>query len=124
MSETAQSLSAFAPRKSRTWRIVALVLLVVLTSVILHWLLFQGQEVVPGVIARPVGPCDVEWFEKWGGALVIACPHTDLIKVWPLPVQQPWYEDPLYPQRTAEITEDTNSDPPNALLARYPAMPN
>ena len=26
----------------------------------LHWLLFQGQEVVPGVMARPVGPCDVE----------------------------------------------------------------
>ena len=22
------------------------------------------EEVVPGVIARPVGPCDVEWFEQ------------------------------------------------------------
>jgi hypothetical protein len=66
----------------------------------------------------------VEWFERRGGAIILACPHTDLIKLWPLPVQQPWYEDPLYPQRTAELTEETNSDSPNALLARYPAMPN
>ena len=75
--------------------------LVVLVLLSLHWLLFQGQEVVPGVITRPLGPCDVEWFEQWGGAVVIACPHTDLIKVWPLPVQQPWYEDPITPQVTA-----------------------
>jgi hypothetical protein len=56
---------------------------------------------VPGVIARPLGPRDVEWFEKRGGAVVLACLHTDLIKVWPLPVQQPWYEDPFYQPATA-----------------------
>jgi hypothetical protein len=78
----------------RRWIVVVLAILVLM--LLLHWLLFQGQEVVPGVIARLLGPCDVEWFEKWSGAVVLACPHADLIKVWPLPVQQPWYEDPVY----------------------------
>jgi hypothetical protein len=124
MSEVAPSIGPIVPRKRRTQRIVALTIATILVLVVLHWLLFQGDEIVPGVMARPVGPCDVEWFERWGGAIILACPRTDLIKLWPLPVQQPWYEDPLYPQRTAEITENTNSDPPNALLPRYPAMPN
>ena len=44
-----------------------LALLVIFAFVPLHWLLFQGQEVVPGVIARSVGPCDVESFERRGG---------------------------------------------------------
>ena len=26
-------------------------------------------------------------------ALVLACQGQDLIKVWPLPVEQPWFED-------------------------------
>jgi hypothetical protein len=96
MSEIAPSLTTSEPRRPRVRRLWALALVAILTLVPLHWLLFQGQEIVPGVIARPIGPCDVEWFEKWNGAVVIACPHTDLIKVWPLPVQQPWYEDPFY----------------------------
>ncbi len=25
--------------------------------------------------------------------LVLACPRTDLIRLWPLPMQQPWFED-------------------------------
>ena len=75
--------------------------MVILALIPLHWLLFQGHAVVPGVIARPVGPFDVEWFEQRGGAIVLACPRTDLIKVWPLPVQQPWFEDPFFPQNTA-----------------------
>ncbi len=102
MSEIAPSLTdtPSKPRR-RKW---ALALVVIFAAVFLHWLLFQWQEVVPGVIARPVGPCDVEWFENWGGAIVIACSRTDLIKVWPLPVQQPWYEDPFYPPSTAKVS--------------------
>ena len=57
------------------WIVVVLAILVL---ILFHWRLSQGQEIVPGVIARPVGACDVEWFEKWNGAVVIACPHTDL----------------------------------------------
>ncbi len=68
----------------------ALALVVILTFVPLHWLLFQGQEVVPGVMARPLGPCDVDWFENGDGVLVLGCPHMDMLKLWPLPVEQPW----------------------------------
>ena len=67
----------------------------------LHWLLFQGQEVVPGVMARPVGPCDVDWFENRGGVFVLGCPHMDMLKLWPLPVEQPWWED--LPVRQGEL---------------------
>jgi hypothetical protein len=56
---------------------------------------FQGQESVPGVITRPLGPCDVAWFENKGGALVFGCPHMDMLKLWPLPMEQAWWEDLL-----------------------------
>jgi hypothetical protein len=29
--------------------------------------------------------------------LALACVGYDMIKVWPLPVQQPWFEHPLDP---------------------------
>lgn len=70
-------------------------------SVATHWLLFQRREIVPGVTARPLGPCDVQYHAKWR-ATVLACPGTDLIKVWPLPIVQPWYEDPFADKRTVE----------------------
>jgi hypothetical protein len=56
MSDIAPSLTTSAARKPRARRLWALALLVILALIPLHWLLFQGQEVVPGVIARPVGP--------------------------------------------------------------------
>ncbi len=102
MSEIAPSLITSAPRRPRVRRLWALALLIVLALVSLHWLLFQGQEVVPGVIARPVGPCDVEWFEKWGGAIILACPHTDLIRLWPLPVEQPLWEHSPFSESVAK----------------------
>ena len=71
MSDIDPSLTPSTPRKPRARRWWALALVVVLALIPLHWLLFQGQEVVPGVIARPVGPCDVEWFERRGGAIIL-----------------------------------------------------
>ncbi len=101
MSDIAPTLAAQTPQKSKAFRRWVLVMLAILLALLLHWLVFQGQPIAPGVIVRPLGPCDVDWFEKWGGSIVLACPHTDLIKVWPLPVQQPWFEDPLIPLITA-----------------------
>ena len=83
------------------WRRVGLMLIVLSASVFGHWAFFQWREVVPGVIARPLGACDVEYYAEWH-ATVLACPHTDLIKLWPLPVEQPWYEDPYIDKRTVE----------------------
>jgi hypothetical protein len=53
----------------------------------------------PGVIARPLGMCGVQYHAEWH-ATVLACPGTDLIKVWPLPIEQPWYEDPFADKHT------------------------
>ena len=84
------------------WRVIVITV-ITLGGVLYYWLAFQGETVAPGVIVRPLGSCHVGWFEKWGGAIVLGCPHTDLIKVWPLPMQTPWYEDPLFPQDTAML---------------------
>jgi hypothetical protein len=103
MSEV-PALTAFpTSHKPTVWRCWVLALLVISMDLTAHWLLFQGREIVPGVIARPLGPCDVEWFGKRGGLVVMTCPHTDLIKLWLLPVEQPWFEDPLVPLLTAQV---------------------
>lgn len=108
MSEIALTSTQHKNKPLRKWM---LALVFILAVVSLHWLLFQGREVAPGVIARPIGACDVEWFKQWGGVIVIACPHTDLIKVWPLPIQQPWYEDLIYQPETSMRTPDSLSGP-------------
>jgi hypothetical protein len=48
-----------------------------------------GYELVPGVVTHTIGPCDLDWHSQ-RSALVVACPGQDLIRVWPLPVEQPW----------------------------------
>jgi hypothetical protein len=78
--------------------LIPLILLLALTT---HWLLVQGQERVRGVITRPLGSCDIEWFDK-RDSLVLACPHTDLIKLWPLPVEQPWWEHSPFSESVAK----------------------
>ena len=81
---------------------VGLLILILAVGFSGHWVLFQWHEVVPGVIARPLGACDVQYHAQWN-ATVLACPHTDLIKVWPLPIVQPWYEDPFIDQQAASL---------------------
>ena len=75
-----------------------LIIAIALILVPLHWLLFQGREVVPSVVARPLGPCDVDWYGQRGGIVTIGCPGMDDLKVWPLPAEQPWFEHLLIPQ--------------------------
>jgi hypothetical protein len=93
MSESPPTLVRTRLSKSRALHKWVLALLVVFIACSVHWLLFQGEERVPGVITRLLGPCDVDWFENKGGILVLGCPHMDMLKLWPLPVQQPWFED-------------------------------
>ena len=69
-------------------------------AVTLHWLLFQARETVPGVTSRPLEPCSVDWFSE-RPALVLVCPRTDMIRLWPLPVKHPWFEEPWSPKRLA-----------------------
>ena len=45
-----------------------------------------------------IGGCKLYYFTQPAQpmkAWVLACPRTDLIRLWPLPVQQPWFEDGL-----------------------------
>jgi hypothetical protein len=63
-----------------------------LLAVTLHWLLFQAGGTVPGVTSHPLGPCCLDWFSE-RPALVLACPRTDMIRLWPMPVEHPWFEE-------------------------------
>jgi hypothetical protein len=71
-----------------------------LLAATLHWLLFQATEAVPGVTSRPLGPCYLDWFSE-RPALVLACPRTDMIRLWPLPVEHQWFEEPWPPATLA-----------------------
>lgn len=51
------------------------------------------QSPLPGgVFALPLGACEL-WAYGDQQAAAIACPGHDLIRVWPLPVMSPWFED-------------------------------
>jgi len=54
----------------------------------------SGYELVPGVVTHTIGPCDRDWHSE-RPALVLACPGQDLIRVWPLPVEQPSFDDAM-----------------------------
>jgi len=30
---------------------------------------------------------------QWVSTVVVSCPDTDMIRIWPLPVVNPWFED-------------------------------
>lgn len=45
-----------------------------------------------GVFELPLGPCVLDVFTG-ENTLVVACPGRDMLRVWPLPVGQPWWED-------------------------------
>ena len=68
-----------------------------------------GRESVSGVITHQIGPCDVDWYGE-RSALVVACPGQDLIRVWPLPVEQPWWGDLMVYQSGPMWTLDNRSE--------------
>ncbi len=61
-----------------------------------------GYELVPGAIVHDIGPCALDW-HRARPALVLACPGQDMLRVWPLPVMSPWFEDPVEDERSAAI---------------------
>ncbi len=60
MSETVTTVTTPTPRKTKAFRRWVLTMVGILLALLLHWLLFQGQPIAPGVIVRPLGPCDVD----------------------------------------------------------------
>ena len=56
------------------------------------------EESTTGVLATQLpGPCEVWHFtlrsQQPFRHVVLACPGVDAIRLWPLPVQQNWWED-------------------------------
>lgn len=60
-------------------------------------LFHRASEIVPGATAyKPVGRCELIHFDERLQSfppLVLACPRMDMIRLWPLPVVQPWDEE-------------------------------
>jgi hypothetical protein len=57
----------------------------------------RTSDIVPGATAiELVGRCQLIFFDtrlQPMNTLVLACPRHDMIRLWPLPVQQPWFEN-------------------------------
>ncbi len=75
-------------------RLFALVTVVLVVALFVAAWQALGYELAPGVIVHDLGPCALDW-HRARPALVLACPRQDMLRVWPLPVVQPWSEDPL-----------------------------
>jgi hypothetical protein len=64
----------------------------VAAAIALAIVFFQGRWLTPDVYTVPLGRCDVDWHVD-RGIVAVACVGHDMILVWPLPVEQPWWED-------------------------------
>jgi hypothetical protein len=67
-----------------SWLVVAAMLVAVA--------LLNGRWLTPNVYTVPLGRCDVDWHVD-RAIVALACVGHDMIKVWPLPVEMPWWED-------------------------------
>ena len=87
--------------------VVAIVLLLV---VVVCWELVTAKKVVPGATTYwlPMR-CELIHFDQRlqpRDTAVLACPGVDMIRLWPLPIVTPWFEDddqPPLPQDEAKI---------------------
>ena len=74
-------------------------LVLLLAVVVLAW---RTEPLINGVWAtKLVGGCQIELYSPhhqgvWTAAW--ACPGEDMTRLWPWPVQFPWFEQPLTPQ--------------------------
>ena len=81
----------------RRW---ALCLLALLAILLLGGLLAsRPRELVEGVwtVDTP-GGCALDYHTS-AKALALACPGVDYVRLWPLPVEQPWEEPERAPER-------------------------
>ena len=74
------------------WLVVFLLALVVMAAL---WCAL-GRQITQDVRALPLGACDLALYQS-RHVVALACSGRDLIRVWPLPVISPWFEDPLDP---------------------------
>jgi hypothetical protein len=72
---------------------LAVFLIIALVSLMI---VLNMKEISPGVTTiQLVGNCEIEIYSgsvQRVFTAVFACPRTDMIRFWPLPVVQPWFE--------------------------------
>ena len=54
--------------------------------------LFPGRWITPDVYTVRLARCSVDWHVE-RGIVALACQGRDMMKVWPQPVEMPWWED-------------------------------
>ena len=54
--------------------------------------LASEPRLTPNVYTVPLGRCYVDWHAD-RGIVAVACVGRDMIRVWSLPVETPWFED-------------------------------
>jgi len=69
--------------------------LLALLVALLIWIALRSPP-VGNVVALPLGTRGL-WTYTDRQVIVVACPRHDLIRIWPLPVISPWFEDPFDP---------------------------
>ena len=78
--------------------IIPIFLIALLTTVQVYGVLApRTYQLVDGVTAIRLGRgCEVWYFAQPAqpvSTFALACPRMDLMRLWPLPVMQPWSED-------------------------------
>jgi hypothetical protein len=80
-------------------KVILVAFLVTLGLVVL--IVFQISQPVSGVkVVKLVADCQLEFYDTTAQPVftaVLSCPRVDSIRLWPLPILQPWLEDPILP---------------------------
>lgn len=65
------------------------------------YVLVTAEKLVPGAISYHLpARCEIIYFDtslQPTRTLALACPGVDMIRFWPLPIQNPWFEDRIKP---------------------------
>jgi hypothetical protein len=77
--------------------IIFLGIFFVTLSLACGFLVYRIHESIPGATDIPlIARCELIYFDirlQPVNTLMLACPRMDYIRLWPLPIKQPWFED-------------------------------
>jgi hypothetical protein len=82
-----------------------------ITLLLSLFLASRTYELIPGVTAmRLIKGCELDFFHDTRlqpvFTVALACPRVDYIRLWPLPIKQPWSEEtPTPPARPLKLLE-------------------
>jgi hypothetical protein len=95
-------IETFHPNKKITfWRSKIFWLSFLITVNLTLVLLSRVERILPGAISMElIAGCEIDFLDtrlQPVFTIALACPGKDFIRLLPLPVIQPWFEDPLLP---------------------------